>query len=95
MRTEKRGRFIAFALLVLLSLTALAFAWATHSTLPAELRSLPAAYKLDATEMDTVVRVVRTDYQWAFVPLALVIGAWVVTARVFLSAAQKGSVSGE
>jgi len=92
MKTERRGRIISFTLLVLLSLIALAFAWLTHSTLPTELRGLPAAYKLDAAEMDSLVRVVRTDYQWAFVPLAVVIGAWVVTARVFLRAAQRASV---
>jgi hypothetical protein len=95
MKTERRGRIISFALLVLLSLIALTFAWLTHSTLPTELRSLPAAYKLDAAEMDSLVRVVRTDYQWAFIPLAVVIGAWAVTARVFLRAAQRGSVPGE
>jgi hypothetical protein len=95
MKTEKRGRIISFALLIGLSLIALAFAWFTHSTLSTELRGLPAAYKLDASEMDSLVRVVRTDFRWALVPLAVVIGAWVITARLFLRAAQKASMRNE
>ena len=95
MKTERRGRIISFVLLVLLSLIVLAHAWIMHSSLRLSLSGLPAAYKLDAAEMDSLVRVVRLEYQWAFVPLAVVIGAWIVTARVFLRAAQKVSLPDE
>jgi hypothetical protein len=63
MKDQRRGRIIFFALLVLFSTLALAFAWVTYLDMPTALRSLPATYKLNAAELDSLVRVVRSDYE--------------------------------
>ena len=56
-----------------------------HSALLTDLLvGLPALYELTPAEADSVARVVRTDFAWAFTPLALVMAAWIIAARLFL-----------
>lgn len=95
MKTESRGHIITFALLVAISLVVLAFAWLSLSSLATELRSLPATYKLNAAEVNSLVQAARRASLWTFIPLAVVIGAWTITARLFLRAAKQTSTPDE
>jgi hypothetical protein len=92
---QTRRPIIVYALLLLLSLVALAFAWCIAWAWPGELRSLPASYKLDPAELESIERSVRSTFEWAFVPLGVIVVAWAVAARLFFSLTRAASVKDE
>jgi NADH:ubiquinone oxidoreductase subunit 5 (subunit L)/multisubunit Na+/H+ antiporter MnhA subunit len=94
-QTQKKGRIASYMVVLVLSLLALGFAWTTVHFYSGELRSLPASYKLNAADLQSIEQSVRNNFAWALVPLAVIVVVWAIAAWLYLSEAQRENVKDE